>query len=108
MPVASVPSTPTSGAAAAPTPNCAAPIKAAAVPAAAPCRDKARAGAWADEHRRTPAAVTLLVTASGVTVVGLGAAPLGLLAGGALLLLDRARQPRQGAPSPAPASQASH
>ena len=28
-----------------------------------------------------PAAVTLLVTASGLTVAGLGSAPLGLLAG---------------------------
>ena len=33
-----------------------------------------------DEHR-TPAAVTLLVTASGVTLAGLGSAPLGLAAG---------------------------
>ena len=47
--------------------------------------------AWSDERSRTPAAVTLLVSASGVTVLGLGAAPLGLLAGGALLLLDRTR-----------------
>ena len=47
--------------------------------------------AWSDERSRTPAAVTLLVAASGVTVLGLGAAPLGLLAGGALLLLDRPR-----------------
>ena len=53
-------------------------------------------GAWADEACRTPAAVTLLVTASGVTVLGLGAAPLGLLAGGGLLLLDRAGRTRSG------------
>ena len=52
--------------------------------------------AWSDERSRTPAAVTLLVAASGVTVLGLGAAPLGLLAGGALLLLDRPlRRPRR-------------
>lgn len=48
--------------------------------------------AWSDERSRVPAAVTLLVSASGVTVLGLGAAPLGLLAGGALLLLDRTRR----------------
>ncbi len=48
--------------------------------------------AWSDERSRTPSAVTLLVCASGVTVLGLGAAPLGLLAGGALLLLDRTRR----------------
>ena len=48
--------------------------------------------AWSDERSRTPAAVTLLVCASGVTVLGLGAAPLGLLAGGALLLLERTRR----------------
>ena len=48
--------------------------------------------AWSEERSRTPAAVTLLVSASGVTVLGLGAAPLGLLAGGALLLLDRTRR----------------
>ena len=47
--------------------------------------------AWSDERSRTPAAVTLLVAASGVTVLGLGAAPLGLLAGGALLLLGGPR-----------------
>ena len=52
--------------------------------------------AWSHEPSRTPAAVTLLVSASGVTVLGLGAAPLGLLAGGALLLLDRPRsRPRR-------------
>jgi benzoate membrane transport protein len=50
------------------------------------------ATAWSDERSRTPAAVTLLVSASGVTVLGLGAAPLGLLAGGALLLLERTRR----------------
>jgi benzoate membrane transport protein len=48
--------------------------------------------AWSDERSPTPAAVTLLVASSGVTVLGLGAAPLGLLAGGALLLLDRTRR----------------
>lgn len=48
--------------------------------------------AWSDERSRIPAAVTLLVAASGVTVLGLGAAPLGLLAGAALLLLDRTRR----------------
>ena len=67
-------------------------------------------GAWADERCRTPAAVTLLVTASGVTVLGLGAAPLGLLAGGALLLLDRTGERRRGAvtaPAPAPVGEQS-
>jgi benzoate membrane transport protein len=48
--------------------------------------------AWSDERSRMPAAVTLLVSASGVTVLGLGAAPLGLLAGGVLLLLERTRR----------------
>jgi benzoate membrane transport protein len=39
------------------------------------------AAALLDDRHRTPAAVTLLVTASGVTLAGLGSAPLGLAAG---------------------------
>ena len=41
----------------------------------------AATAALADERERTPAVVTLLVTASGVTLLGLGSAPLGLAAG---------------------------
>jgi benzoate membrane transport protein len=42
--------------------------------------------ALADDATRVPAVVTLLVTASGLTAFGVGAAPWGLLAGGVLLL----------------------
>ena len=41
----------------------------------------AATAALADERHRTPAGLTLLVTASGVTIAGLGSAPLGLAAG---------------------------
>lgn len=41
----------------------------------------AAAAALREDRHRTPAAVTLLVTASGVTLAGLGSAPLGLAAG---------------------------
>lgn len=49
------------------------------------------AGALADDALRVPAAVTLLVTASGLTALGLGAAPLGLLAGLLVLVVLRPR-----------------
>ena len=55
----------------------------------------ALASSLADEPERTPAVVTLLVTASGVTVLGLASAPLGLAAGllvrAVLRSADRAR-----------------
>lgn len=38
-----------------------------------------------DDQTRIPAVVTLLVTASGLTAFGVGAAPWGLLTGGVLL-----------------------
>lgn len=50
--------------------------------------------ALADDALRVPAAVTLLVTASGLTAVGLGSAPLGLLAGLVVLVLLRPRTGR--------------
>lgn len=49
------------------------------------------AAALADDALRVPAAVTLLVTASGLTAVGLGSAPLGLLAGLVVLVVLRPR-----------------
>ncbi|MFK3979283.1 benzoate/H(+) symporter BenE family transporter [Micromonospora sp. NPDC050397] len=49
------------------------------------------AGAVADPAGRSAAVVTLVVTASGLTVLGLGAAFWGLLAGCLFLLLDRRR-----------------
>lgn len=45
--------------------------------------------ALGEDRTRLPAAVTLLVAASGTTVAGLGSAPLGLLAGLVLLLVLR-------------------
>lgn len=45
--------------------------------------------ALAEERTRTPAAVALLVTASGTSLAGLGPAVLGLAAGGLVLLLAR-------------------
>ncbi|RJK94278.1 benzoate/H(+) symporter BenE family transporter [Vallicoccus soli] len=53
----------------------------------------AATAALADEDLRLPAAVTLLVTASGVDVLGLGSAPLGLAAG---LVLARLLRPARG------------
>lgn len=47
--------------------------------------------ALADERQRLPAVLTFATTASGLSFFGIGAAFWGLLAGGALLLLDRAR-----------------
>ena len=49
------------------------------------------AAALADDALRVPAAVTLLVTASGLTAMGLGSAPLGLLAGLVVLVVLRPR-----------------
>jgi benzoate membrane transport protein len=46
----------------------------------------AAAQALGPEPTRIPAAVTLVVTASGMTAFGVGAAPWGLLAGGVLML----------------------
>jgi benzoate membrane transport protein len=47
----------------------------------------ALSSALAREEHRVPAAVTFLVTASGVTFLGIGAAFWGLIAGGALMAL---------------------
>jgi benzoate membrane transport protein len=52
----------------------------------------ALAGALADEHEREPALVAFLVTASGVTVAGIGSAFWGLVAGVLAWLLLRARR----------------
>lgn len=49
------------------------------------------ANALGDDGLRVPAAVTLLVTASGLTAVGLASAPLGLLAGLVVLVVLRPR-----------------
>lgn len=49
------------------------------------------AGALADTGERAAAAVTFVVTASGITVMGISAAFWGLLAGAAVLLLGRWR-----------------
>lgn len=48
-------------------------------------------GAFAATETRFPAAVTLIVTASGISAFGIGAAFWGLVAGLAALLLDRRR-----------------
>jgi benzoate membrane transport protein len=48
--------------------------------------------AAAGERDRLPAMATFVTTASGLTVLGIGAAFWGLLAGGALMLLDHARR----------------
>jgi benzoate membrane transport protein len=48
--------------------------------------------AAASERDRLAAMATFVTTASGVTVLGIGAAFWGLLAGGALMLLDRLRR----------------
>ncbi|MFI6759813.1 benzoate/H(+) symporter BenE family transporter [Micromonospora sp. NPDC050417] len=57
------------------------------------------AGAVVDPVGRPAAVVTFVVTASGITVLGLGAAFWGLLAGGLFLLLHRQRTDQAG---PAP------
>jgi benzoate membrane transport protein len=48
--------------------------------------------AAAEERTRLPAMATFVTTASGLSVMGIGAAFWGLLAGGALMLLDRLRR----------------
>ncbi|MDP9863703.1 MULTISPECIES: benzoate/H(+) symporter BenE family transporter [Streptosporangium] len=55
--------------------------------------------AVADPKSREAAVVTFVVTASGLTLLGVGAAFWGLVAGGLMTLLQRGRAPR---PSPAP------
>jgi benzoate membrane transport protein len=47
--------------------------------------------AASEERNRLPAMLTFVTTASGLSILGIGAAFWGLLAGGALMLLDRAR-----------------
>lgn len=47
--------------------------------------------AASEERNRLPAMLTFVTTASGLSIMGIGAAFWGLLAGGALMLLDRAR-----------------
>ena len=51
----------------------------------------AMGAALAEERFRLPAIVTFLTSASGIAILGIGAAFWGLLAGGALMLLQRAR-----------------
>jgi benzoate membrane transport protein len=51
------------------------------------------ASALANEQEREPALVTFLVTASGVTLAGVGSAFWGLVAGVIALLILRARKP---------------
>jgi benzoate membrane transport protein len=46
------------------------------------------AGAWRDEDTREAAAMTFLVTASGVTLLGIGGAVWGLLAGGLVHIIN--------------------
>jgi benzoate membrane transport protein len=60
----------------------------------------ASAQALGPEATRIPAAVTLVVTASGMTALGVGAAPWGLLAGGVLMIAGVGR-PAVPAPEPA-------
>nr|BFE85409.1 benzoate/H(+) symporter BenE family transporter [Planobispora longispora] len=67
--------------------------------------------AVADPEGREAAVVTFAVTASGVTVLGVGAAFWGLVAGGLMTLLHRGRAPQavpasgsDSAPDPGPAS----
>ncbi|WP_207455254.1 benzoate/H(+) symporter BenE family transporter [Azospirillum sp. SYSU D00513] len=57
-------------------------------------------GAVQSEEYRTPAVMTLLVTASGLSLFGIGSAFWGLLLGGGMYLLHRPR------PSPQPAAEA--
>ncbi|GGA57827.1 benzoate/H(+) symporter BenE family transporter [Pelagibacterium lentulum] len=55
-------------------------------------------GAMADEDNRIPAIVTFVTAASGVTVLGIGAAFWGLIAGGVLMLIMQKRRPDTGTP----------
>ncbi len=52
------------------------------------------AAALQDERQREPALITFLVTASGLTLAGLGSAFWGMVAGALALLVLRPRQPR--------------
>jgi benzoate membrane transport protein len=52
--------------------------------------------ALADEESRLPAILTFVTTASGVTILGIGAAFWGLIAGIALMLILRRSRPRAG------------
>lgn len=65
----------------------------------------ALAAAVADPGRRDSAIVTFVVTASGVTMLGVGAAFWGLVAGGLMLLLGRRRS---SAPTPDQAPEPAH
>ncbi|WP_108259399.1 benzoate/H(+) symporter BenE family transporter [Mangrovicoccus ximenensis] len=58
-------------------------------PAAAPAM-LALVTALGDEEHRTAAVVTFVTTASGLSLFGIGAAFWGMLAGGVLLLAERA------------------
>ena len=51
------------------------------------------AHALADEEQRLPAILTFVTAASGITILGVGAAFWGLVAGIALMVLQRARRP---------------
>ncbi len=64
----------------------------------------ASAQALGPEATRIPAAATLVVTASGMTALGVGAAPWGLLAGGVLMLAGVGR-PAPVTPGPAESEQ---
>ncbi len=56
--------------------------------------------ALADEEQHLPAVVTFVTAASGITVLGVGAAFWGVVAGIALLLLHRSRPVRAAPPEP--------
>ena len=49
--------------------------------------------AASEERNRLPAMLTFVTTASGISILGIGAAFWGLVAGGALMLLDHLRRP---------------
>jgi benzoate membrane transport protein len=55
-----------------------------------------------DPDGREAAVITFVVTASGVSLLGIGPAFWGLVAGGAVLLLDRRRAENR-SPRPGPA-----
>ncbi|MGC5305789.1 benzoate/H(+) symporter BenE family transporter [Micromonospora zamorensis] len=64
----------------------------------------ALASAVTDPETREAAVVTFVVTASGVTLIGVGGAFWGLVAGCLMLLLFRRRPPADGPEHPAPAA----
>lgn len=68
-------------------------IQAVAGLALLPSLTSALAGALADEEQRLPAIVTFVTTASGITLLGIGGAFWGLIAGIALLLFLRRWRP---------------